>query len=302
MNIGKNTTFRKLGKVLPDILAGMTGFWILNGTAFFLLLVFFFVLIFPLSNRHSRAYKAIEDLTTTLKWYATKKDLSNDAWITSARQETELYKQEIEKCESFLKERDNRLEAIFLREDPEKGPIKIEDEALWKNEYMKRSSALLTKLQTNNIAVGEGALLFQNWGPDIPPWDAILPAQKRFWILEAIISIILNDTGITKLGKIAFRESSPAYDPSFEQLYTVIPLTISVELQADCIQFFLHDILKSDITFVIEGVTILSTNKTLPHSALMGSEDDLNKDGANNPASNPIIDVTIDAYVIDYKA
>lgn len=68
---------------------------------------------------------------------------------------------------------------FFSREDAKKGLIKIEDEALWKNEYVKRVSALLTKLATNTIAVTEDALPFQNWGQDIPSWDTILPAQKK---------------------------------------------------------------------------------------------------------------------------
>lgn len=293
MNIGRDINFLRLRKIFPGIFTGVFGFWISAGIAFFILLVLLFVRIFPLLHQYASAYKDNEDLSMALEKYAIKKDLYNDAWIESAKQESELYNKEIEKCRSFLKEKDDRLEAIFSREDAKKGLIKIEDEALWKNEYVKRVSALLTKLATNTIAVTEDALPFQNWGQDIPSWDTILPAQKRFWILEAIVNATLNKTGITKLEKITFRESSPSYDPSFAQLYTVIPITIKVELPADCIQFLLRDILKSDIPFVIEGITILSTDKVLNPGTLMGNED--------NHASNPVIDVTIDAYVIDYK-
>lgn len=302
MTIGKNISFLQLRKIFPGLFAGVLGFWISIGIVFFILLILVFVLIFPLSNQYARAYKDIEDLSTALERYAVKKDLYNDVWIASAKRKSELHDKEIEKCRSFLKERDDRLEAIFSSEDTEKGLIKIEDEALWKNEYTKRCSALLTKLETHNITVSEGALPFQNWGPGIPTWDTILPAQKRFWILEAIVNAALNDIGVTKLEKITFRESSHTYDPSFAQLYTAIPITIRIELQADRIQFFLHDILTSDIPFVIEGVTILSTDKVLNPSALMRNEDASSKEGTNNQVSNPIIDVTIDAYVIDYKA
>ncbi|MFN3533635.1 MAG: hypothetical protein ACK41Q_14205 [Candidatus Brocadia sp.] len=302
MNIGRNISFLQLRKIFPGLFAGVLGFWISIGIVFFILLILVFVLIFPLSNQYARAHKDIEDLSTALEKYAVKKDLYNDVWIASVKQKSELYDKELEKCRSFLKERDNRLEAIFSREDTEKGLIKIEDEALWKNEYIKRVSALLTKLETNNITVSEGALPFQNWGPDIPTWDTILPAQKRFWILEAIVNIALSDIGITKLEKITFRESSHTYDPSFAQLYTAIPITIRFELQADRIQFFLHDILASDIPFVIEGVTILSTDEVLNPGALTKNEDASSKEDTDNQVSNPIIDVTIDAYVIDYKA
>ncbi len=302
MNIGREINFLKLRKIFPGIFVGVQGFWISMGIVFSILLLLLFVLIFPRSNQYARAYKDMQDLSTTLERYVVKKDLYNEAWIASAKQKSELYDSEIEKCKSFLKEKDERLEAIFSREDTEKGLMKIEDEVLWKNEYIKRVSVLLAKLEASNVAVSEGALPFHNWGPDIPAWDAILSAQKRFWILEAIVNIALNDTGTRRLGKITFRESSPTYDPSFAQFYTVIPITLKVELQADRIQFLLQDILKSDILFVIEGITILSTDSILDTDALTGNENASSKKGTNNHLSNLIIDVTIDAYVIDYKA
>lgn len=299
MNIRRNITFLKFRKILTGIFAGMSGFWIFAGNAGFFLLFLLVVFIFPLSNRYARSYKDIEDLSAAMERLALKKDIYNDAWIASAKQESGFYDEELEKCRSFLKERDSRLEAVFSREDTERGLIKIEDEALWKNEYGKRTSALLAKLGTNNIVVNEGALPFQNWGSDIPTWDAIQPVQKRFWILEAIVNIALNNSGITKLKKLTFRETSPSYDPSFAHIYTPIPLTIEVELLADCIQFLLCDILKADIPFVIEGITILSTNKVLNHHTLTEGR---GKKGVSNHAFCPVINVVIDVYVIDYKA
>ena len=178
--------------------------------------------------------------------------------------------------------------------------IKIEDEALWKNEYVRRVSDLLTKLKASNIALGEGALPFHDWGSDIPTWDTILPVQKKFWILEALTNMALNNAGITKFQKITFRESSFIYDPSFAQYYTVIPLTIKVELRADRIKFLLHEILKSDILFVIEGFNILSTDKTFNSNSLMENVNVLAND-TDNRFQNPIIDVTLEVHVIDYK-
>ena len=253
-----------------------------------------FVFIFPLSNEYAKTYKDLDDLTIPLENYALKvKNIYNDKWITSKKLETDLYEKELEKCKSFLKEKDNRLESVFLIEDSIKGLVKIEDEALWKNEYVKRVSGLLTKLKANNITLGEGALPFHNWGSDIPAWDTILPVQKKFWILEALVNVALNNAGITKLEKVTFRESSFTYDPSFAQHYTVIPLTIQVELQADRIKFLLHEILKSDIPFVIEGINILSTDKTFSSSSLIKNNDSM---------SNPIINVTLDIYIINYIA
>ncbi|HLE86475.1 MAG TPA: hypothetical protein VI727_02280 [Candidatus Brocadiaceae bacterium] len=302
MDMGKELNFSKLRNKLTGFFTGIQGFWISISTIFLILLILFFVFIFPLSNQYDKTYKSLDDLTVPLENYALRvKNIYNDKWITAKKLEADLYEKELEKCKSFLKEKDNSLEAVFLIKDPIKGLVKIEDEALWKNEYVKRVSELLTKLKAKNITLGEGALPFYNWGSDIPRWDAISPVQKNFWILEAFINIVLNNTGITKLEKITFRESSFTYDNSLAKLYTVIPLTIKVELQADRIKFLLHEILKSDIPFVIEGINILSTDKTFSSSSSMENEDSLPKD-IDNHLPNPIINVTLDVYVIDYTA
>src|SRR3990170_3543106 len=302
MNIGKEMNFSKLRKDLTGFFTGMRGFWISIGAVFLIMLILLFVFIFPLSNKYAKTYKDLDDLTIPLENYALKvKNIYNDKWITSKKLEADLYEKEIEKCKSFLKEKDNRLESVFRIEDSEKGLIKIEDEALWKNEYVRKVSELLTKLKASNIALGEGALPFHDWGSDIPTWDTILPVQKKFWILEALTNIALSNAGITKVEKITFRESSFIYDPSFAQHYTVIPLTIKVELQADRIKFLLHEILKSDIPFVIEGINILSTDKIFSSSSLMENEDSLPKD-IDNRFPNPIIDVILEVHVIDYTA
>ena len=294
MNIGKEMNFSKLRKDLTGFFTGMRGFWISIGAVFLIMLILLFVFIFPLSNKYAKTYKDLDDLTIPLENYALKvKNIYSDKWITSKKLETDLYEKELEKCKSFLKEKDNSLETVFVIDDPTKGPVRIEDEALWKNEYVKRVSGLLTKLKANNITLGEGALPFHNWGSDIPTWDAISPVQKKFWILEALVNVALNNAGITKLEKIAFRESSFTYDHSLVKLYTVIPITIQVELQADRIKFLLHEILKSDIPFVIEGINIMSTDKTFSSSSLIKNDDSM---------SNPIINVTLDIYIIDYIA
>ena len=286
--------FSKLRKDLTGFFTGMRGFWISIGAVFLIMLILLFVFIFPLSNKYAKTYKDLDDLTIPLENYALKvKNIYNDKWITSKKLETDLYEKELEKCKSFLKEKDNSLETVFVIDGPTKGQVRIEDEALWKNEYVKRVSGLLTKLKANNITLGEGALPFHNWGSDIPTWDAISPVQKKFWILEALVKVALNNAGITKLEKIAFRESSFTYNPSLVKLYTVIPITIQVELQADRIKFLLHEILKSDIPFVIEGINIMSTDKTFSSSSLIKNDDSM---------SNPIINVTLDIYIIDYIA
>ncbi len=302
MNIRKGIDISQLRKIFEDIFGGASGFWISIGGIFFLQIILLLVFISPLSSQYDKAYKSIGDLSTALENYTLKKDLYNDAWITSKKKEADLYDKETEKCKSFLKGRDERLKAFFMIEDREKGLIKVEDVALWKNEYIKRISALAMKLEANHITVSAGALPFQDWKADIPTWDAILPVQKRFWVLEAIVGIVSSHSnGIKKLEKLAFRESAASYDPSCAQFYTPMPLTIKVELPADHIQFLLHDILKSYIPFVIEDVTIVGTGNYF-NSGLLNEDGEVLENGQNSRLSNPVIDVTIDAYVIDYKA
>lgn len=300
MNASKKLNFLQLKKNFLKVFTGIRGFWISIGISFLILLILFFVFVCPLSNRYNRTYKEIEDLSTALERYAVKKDLYNNAWGASKKLEADLNSKELENCNSFLTGKDNRLEAVFLVEDPQKGLISIEDEVLWKNEYLKRISGLLTQLAAKNIILSEGALPFHDWGVDIPTWETIFPVQKRFWIIEAFIRIVLNNTGITKLEKITFRDAPNSYDAAFAQLYNPIPITFKAELLADHIKFLIYEILKSDIPFIIEGITILSTDKIMNPNPSRESENVLIKD-VNNQVSNPIIDVTIDAYVIDYK-
>lgn len=301
MEIAKNLNFSKLRNTVTGYFTGIRGFWISAGAGFLILTILFFVFIYPLLNQYAKIYKDLCDLTNPLENYALKvKHVYNDKWITSKKLEADMYGKEIEKCKSFLREKDKGLEAVFVMDDPVKGLVSIEDEALWKNEYVKRVSELLTKLEETNIAVDEGALPFHDWGAAIPARDAIAPVQKKFRVLEAFINVVLKDTGVTRLEKITFRESSFTYDPSAAKLYTVIPVTIRIELQADHIKSLLCEILRSDIPCVVEGVNILSAGKYYDLRSSMADEDSL-PENIGNRSPNPVIDVTLDVYVIDYQ-
>ncbi|MGQ3684637.1 MAG: hypothetical protein ACUBOA_06475 [Candidatus Loosdrechtia sp.] len=291
----------QLRKFLSDLFTRVFRFWILTGIIFLLLMVSLLLVVYPLSKQCTKRYNGLQDLADTLEKYALKKDLYNSHWIESKKAETELYKAEVEKCRSFLKRKDDLLEAVFVIEDPERGHVTIDDEALWRSEYLKRASALLVKIQENKIIFHENALPFQKWGSDIPSWDAILPAQKRFWILETLINAVIKTKGITKLENINFREVPYSYNPSPAQLYTAIPLTLKVELQAGRIQFLLREILGSDIPFVIEGIVIVSTDKNDDSGFTLKHGDVLTQD-VDGSLPDPVVGVTLDVYVIDYNA
>ena len=301
MNVNKDVIASKFRKILPSALFGKHGFWIGIAVIFLIEAILYFVFIFPLPSQYAKTYQDLMNLIPPLENYAVRvKNIYNDKWITSKQLEADLSKKELEKCKAFLQGKDNRLESCFTVEDPEMGAVKIEDEALWKNDYIKRASELLKKLKAHSIAWDEEAFPFYDWGSDIPTWDAILQAQKQFWILDAVVNMVSNTPGAVKLGKIAFRETAFTYDASFAQIYTAIPVTFKLELQANRLMFLLREIMTSDVPFVIEDVNIASTEKTFKPPKPSESTDSATGD-AENSTPVPIIDVKIHAYVIDYK-
>lgn len=300
MNTIGNMNFSYIRKISQGVFAHMLNFWLITSIVFCVLMALLFACISPLSKKYTETCRNLEDLSSALERYAAKKDMYNESWIALKKQESEIYNKESEKCKSFLKAKDDYLESVFMIQGADGGLVKVEDEALWKNEYGKRISAVLAKLEGGLTDVGNGALPFQNWGTEIPTWDNILSVQKRFWIIETIVNIVLNNHGITKLEKISFKESCCSYDQAFAHIYTAIPVTMKFELPADHIQFLLHDILRASIPFVIEGVTISSTGKIFNRDSSLEMDHVLNVD-TNNPVPNPIAEITIDAYIIDYK-
>lgn len=294
MKIGNNLNIIRFVKASSNLFTGVRSFWITLGSIFGVLIIVSALLVFPLNKKCATAYKGLDDLSSMLEKYALKKDLYNGKWVESKKLEAELCDKENGKCKSFLKGRDDLLESVFTKEETGKDIVKIEDEALWKHEYSKRVSSVLARLAENNIAVSAEAFPFSNWGLDIPPWKDILPTQKRFWILEAISKVALRKSGITHIKKVTFRDSPYAYNPAYTKIYTPIPVTIQVEIRADYINFLLQEILRSDVPFVIENTIIMNTDKFF-------TPDEATKDAANRLPC-PIIDVTLDMYVIDYKA
>jgi len=294
MKIGENMNLARFVKTPSNLFAGVKSFWISLGSMFGVLIIVAFMLVFPLKKKCTTAYNGLDDLSAALERYTLKKDLYNGRWVESKKQEAELCDKETAKCKSFLKGRDDFLEAVFTREEPGEGLVKINDEALWKHEYSKRVSSVLAKLQEKNIMISADAFPFANWGLEIPAWKDILITQKRFWILEAVSKIALSESGITYIKKVSFRETPLAYNPAYTEIYTPIPITIQVELRADQINFLLQEILRSDIPFVIENTRIMHTDKFF-------NPDQPVKDAAS-PRPCPIIEVVVDMYAIDYKA
>ena len=294
MNVGKSINFSALKIRLKTIFTSLYSFWIYVIVVFLIVVIIFFVFVYPYSKVYVKAYKDSEDMANVMERYGYRKDLYNEKWTASKKLESEIYDKEIEKCKYFLKEKDSRLEAFFMIEEPEKGLVKINDEAIWKNAYLRAVSALLEKFKATNIRLEQEALPFDSWGADIPTWETIKTVQKKFWIIESLANIAIGNNGVTEIDKIVFRESSNTYDPKLAEIYTTIPFNIKIKLQADYIKSFLSKILSSEIPYVIENISILGTDKSInPAETTKG------KDNTQLPI--PIISVTIDAYAMDYK-
>ncbi len=52
---------------------------------------------------------------------------------------------------------------------------------------------LLDNIIDREILLGENALSLKQWHEGIPTWEEIVPEQKRFWITEELVKIILKD-------------------------------------------------------------------------------------------------------------
>ncbi|MCF6149509.1 MAG: hypothetical protein E3K37_12725 [Candidatus Kuenenia sp.] len=300
MDAGLNNNLPEEKKQNPPFFLSIYRFWIITGVIFLVMIIVFFTVNYSLLKQHTTIHNDLGNLSSMLERYALAKTTYNNKWISAKEQEANIYNEEIEKCRSLINRMDNQLEMTFSNNIPEKGVVKIEDEALWKQEYLKRGSLLLTKLEKSNIEFHESALPFYDWAANIPAWEEIIPEQKRFWILDALVNILLKNTGVTKLEKISFKTVPNNIDTRYESLYSTIPLTISLELEAERVQFLLNELLKSGIPFVIENINIESTTKKTSH---MNSGKTLGSSFKNQDAfmAMPVINILIDAYVIDFK-
>jgi len=195
-------------------------FWISIGGGVIFVIVFYFCVISPFRSRNSEKMESMERLLTRLERYEKKgHKIRNKKWIKAEEEKLEAIKKAQQEYELFYKERDGRLEKIFESVNGEE----IKDEALWENRYIQGMNILLGNIKNREIPLGNNALSFKQWNVEIPTWEEIVPEQKRFWITEELVKIILND----KL-KIDYLESI-----SFEREGRFLPM-----LTRNCVILF----------------------------------------------------------------
>jgi len=275
-------------------------FWISIGGGVIFVIVFYFCVISPFRSRNSEKMESMERLLSRLERYEKKgQKICNEKWIKAAEEKREAIKKVQQEYELFYKERDGRLEKIFESVNGEE----IKDEALWENRYIQGMNVLLGNIKNREIPLGNNALSFKQWNVEIPTWEEIVPEQKRFWITEELVKIILNDKlKIDYLESISFEREGAVSANAYTELCDIIPFTIKVSMNIEGLLFLMNELLKSELPFEISTINIggelnrYRMMKGAEESARFGQSAQKGKFRAPS-----VVDVVIDAYVLDFK-
>jgi len=275
-------------------------FWLSIGGGVIFVIVFYFCVISPFRSRNSEKMESMERLLSRLERYEKKgQKICNEKWIKAAEEKREAIKKVQQEYELFYKERDGRLEKIFESVNGEE----IKDEALWENRYIQGMNVLLGNIKNREIPLGNNALSFKQWNVEIPTWEEIVPEQKRFWITEELVKIILNDKlKIDYLESISFEREGAVSANAYTELCDIIPFTIKVSMNIEGLLFLMNELLKSELPFEISTINIggelnrYRMMKGAEESARFGQSAQKGKFRAPS-----VVDVVIDAYVLDFK-
>jgi hypothetical protein len=275
-------------------------FWISIGGGVILIIVFYFCVISPFRSRNSQKMESMERLLTRLERYERKgHKICNEKWIKAAEEKLEAIKKAQQEYELFYKERDSRLEKIFESVNGEE----IKDEALWENRYIQGMNVLLGNIKNREIPLGNNALSFKQWNVEIPTWEEIVPEQKRFWITEELVKIILNDKlKIDYLESISFEREGAVSANAYTELCDIIPFTIKVSMNIEGLLFLMNELLKSELPFEISTINI---GGELNRYRMMKGAEESSRFGQSAQKGKfrapSVVDVVIDAYVLDFK-
>ena len=275
-------------------------FWLSIGGGVIFVIVFYFCVISPFRSRNSEKMESMERLLTRLERYEKKgHKIRNKKWIKAEEEKLEAIKKAQQEYELFYKERDGRLEKIFESVNGEE----IKDEALWENRYIQGMNILLGNIKNREIPLGNNALSFKQWNVEIPTWEEIVPEQKRFWITEELVKIILNDKlKIDYLESISFEREGAVSANAYTELCDIIPFTIKVSMNIEGLLFLMNELLKSELPFEISTINI--GGELNRYRMMKGAEESSRFDQSAQKGkfrAPSVVDVVIDAYVLDFK-
>ncbi len=263
-------------------------------------IAFYFCVVSPFRLRKIEKMESLERLLTRLERYEKKGyKIRNEKWIKAEEAKQEALKKVQHEYELFYKERDSLLEKIFASVNGEE----VKDEALWENRYIQGINVLLDKIKKREIPLGKNALPFKQWKAKIPTWEEIVPEQKRFWITEELVNIILKKAlKVDYLESINFEMENAVSSNAYTELYDIIPFTIKVSMNIESLLFLINELLKSKLSFEIKTINIggeLSRFRALEEvGKSFSSGQSVQKRSIRSPS---IVDVVIDAYVLDFK-
>jgi hypothetical protein len=281
---------------IADIKKNKLWFFILGGIIF--VIVFYFSLVIPFHSRNIEKIKVLEGVLTQLDRYETRGiSIHNEKWIEEETAKLETISNIQSEYKLFYKEQDNHLEKVF---DTVYGK-EIKDEALWESRYTQEVNVLLGKIKKQHVSLSENALPFKQWKLEIPTWEEITIEQKRFWITQELINIILEkDLHADSLKSIYFEEKISTNAHS--ELYDVIPFTLKVSMDVENFLFLINEILKSKICFEIKTINISGELCRLrsPERTKKRYKLDQPKQKRETQSSSTV-DVVVKADVLDFK-
>ena len=263
-------------------------------------IVFYFCVVSPFRSRNSEKMESMERLLTRLERYEKKgHKICNEKWIKTEEEKLEVIKRVQQEYKVFYKERDRHLEKMFESVNGEG----IKDEALWENRYIQRKNVLLEKIENREISLGKNALPFKQWKVKIPTWEEIVPEQKRFWVTEELVRIILMDElKVDYLEGINFEMEDAVSVNTNTELYDIIPFTIKVSMNVESLLFLLNELLKSKLSFEIQTINIGGELNRLRVTKGAGESSGFDQSAQKRRSRSPsIVDVVIDAYALDFK-
>ncbi len=263
-------------------------------------IAFYFCVVSPFRSRNVKKMENLERLLTRLERYGGKGyKIHNEKWIKAEKAKLEAIKKVQREYELFYKERDSQFEKIFVSASGEE----IKDEALWGNRYIEEINILLERIKECEIFLGQNALPFKQWELKIPTWEEIVPEQKRFWITEELVNIILKqELKVDSLKGINFDMNSAFSTNANMNLYDIIPFTIKVSMEVESLLFFINELLKSKLPLEINTINIGGrlNRFRVPEGAGKSFEFDQSVQNRKLRPSS-IVDVAINAYVLDFK-
>ena len=263
-------------------------------------IVFYFCVVSPFRSRNSEKMESMERLLTRLERYEKKgHKICNEKWIKTEEEKLEVIKRVQQEYKVFYKERDRHLEKMFESVNGEG----IKDEALWENRYIQRKNVLLEMIKNREISLGKNALPFKQWKVKIPTWEEIVPEQKRFWVTEELVRIILMDElKVDYLEGINFEMEDAVSVNTNTELYDIIPFTIKVSMNVESLLFLLNELLKSKLSFEIQTINIGGELNRLRVTKGAGESSGFDQSAQKRRSRSPsIVDVVIDAYALDFK-